>query len=119
MQLFMEGPRDKVVIFLEVDSFWRDYPLELEEFLGKTMGQLMRAELCGTTKALVEAKRPYAKLRINRLDPAALGATIVFFQALTVGVGLQLGVNPFDQPGVELGKKYAREYLGDSGSISS
>ena len=123
MQLFMEGPKDKVFILLEVESFAQDFPLDFpsemlppktlgppEEFRGRQLSELMSAHFYATLKALKRAERPLVHLRIPRLDEESLGALIVFFECMTVMVGISLDINPFDQPGVELGKKYARHW---------
>lgn len=121
MQLFMEGPRDKCLIFLEVESSQHDFSLKTEIELPAfralrehQLSELIKAELYGTIKALQEAKRPICHLAIQRNDEYHLGALILLFEALTVLMGQALNVNPFDQPGVEAGKKYAFEWLSRS-----
>jgi glucose-6-phosphate isomerase len=118
MQLFMEGPRDKTLFLLEVDKFDHDYSLEnnlqLNSF--KTLApfglaQLMKAEFEGTLEALKENQRPVVHLKIPSLDEESLGQLVLFSECLTVLVGKLLGVNPFNQPGVEAGKKYAYAWL--------
>lgn len=118
MQLFMEGPRDKVLMLLEVENFENDFKLssgidlpsfqKLEKF---TLSQLMKAELEGTKKALTERNRPFTCLMLPKLDEFHMGQTIQFFEALTALMGEYFQINAFDQPGVELGKVYAYEYL--------
>lgn len=118
MQLFMEGPRDKVLMLLEVEKFDHDFKLstgislpsfeKLEKF---TLGQLMKAELEGTKKALTERNRPFTCINLPKLDAYHLGQCIQFFEALTALMGEYFNINAFDQPGVELGKVYAYEYL--------
>jgi glucose-6-phosphate isomerase len=51
-------------------------------------------------------------LRIQQFNADTLGQLILFFESLTVAVGITLGVDPFNQPGVEAGKKYAHDWLG-------
>lgn len=118
MQLFMEGPRDKVLLLLEVEKFNHDFKLasgmklpsfeKLEKF---TLSQLMKAELEGTKKALTERNRPFTCINIPVLDAFHLGQCIQFFEALTALMGEYFEIDAFDQPGVELGKVYAYEYL--------
>jgi glucose-6-phosphate isomerase len=71
----------------------------------------MKAELAGTLKALQENKRPTIHLKISKNDEYHLGALILFFESLTVLMGSFLMIDPFDQPGVELGKIYAFNFL--------
>ncbi|HMI40384.1 MAG TPA: glucose-6-phosphate isomerase [Sphingomicrobium sp.] len=56
--------------------------------------------------------RPSSTLLLDRLDPRTLGALIAFYEHRTFSNAVLLGINPFDQFGVELGKQIARA-LGD------
>ena len=118
MQLFMQGPQDKVMLMLECEqahttlSMSSDLKLPgTENLQGFSLHQLMKAEFEGTLQALQTEKRPYAQLSLKSLDAVSLGKLILLFQCLTVSVGIQLGVDPFDQPGVEAGKNFARDWL--------
>ncbi len=118
MQLFMQGPQDKVILMLECETTDSTLSLSSElkltgtEILQNfTLHQLMKAEFEGTLLALKEEKRPYAQLSIDGLSAKSLGKLILLFESLTVSVGLLLGVDPFDQPGVEAGKNFARDWL--------
>ena len=53
--------------------------------------------------------RPSSTILLNRLDPRTLGALIAFYEHRTFVQGILLGINSFDQFGVELGKRLARE----------
>ena len=53
--------------------------------------------------------RPSATILLNRLDARALGALIAFYEHRTFANAVLLGINPFDQFGVELGKDIARQ----------
>jgi glucose-6-phosphate isomerase len=59
--------------------------------------------------------RPSATILLDRLDPRSLGALIAFYEHRTFANAALLGINPFDQFGVELGKEIARD-LGEGGS---
>ncbi|HEY0411606.1 MAG TPA: glucose-6-phosphate isomerase [Allosphingosinicella sp.] len=52
--------------------------------------------------------RPSATLLLDRVDPGTLGALIAFYEHRTFANAVLLGINPFDQFGVELGKAMAR-----------
>ncbi len=118
VQLFMEGPFEKVIIFLEVEHFENDYSLRndftqegLQKLSGFTLAQLLRAELYGTLEALKENQRPYIHIKIKENNEHSMGELILFFESLTALMGCYLEINPFDQPGVEIGKKYAFKFL--------
>lgn len=123
VQLFMEGPKDKVVIFVGVDepgcdvtipSRHADVP-ELAYLGGHSMGELLTHERRATAEALRREGRPNATLRMPRIDAASVGQLIMLFQIATVYAGALYGVDPLDQPGVELGKVLTYGLLGRDG----
>jgi glucose-6-phosphate isomerase len=59
--------------------------------------------------------RPSATVLLNRLDARTLGALIAFYEHRTFANAVLLGINPFDQFGVELGKEIAKKLAGDGG----
>lgn len=120
IQLFMEGPLNKVMIFIDVAKRKNDYDLSndftyesLKKFKGLTLNELLKAEFQGTLKAFSEAKRPYLHLTIDECNEQFIGQLILFFECLTAFVGQLMQVNPFDQPGVEAGKRYAWEWIAE------
>jgi glucose-6-phosphate isomerase len=123
VQLFMEGPRDKVIVFIAVTdpgdpvaipSLHRETP-ELGYLGGHTLAELLDAERRATADALRQAGRPSMTIEVERVDPAALGALFMLFQIATVYAGALYGVDPLDQPGVELGKRLTYGLLGREG----
>lgn len=118
MQLFMEGPSDKVLFVIEVEHFEADYSMkntvDAEGFkllAPFKLSQLMKAEREGTLAALEENKRPVVHMKIPAVKAQYLGQLILFSECLTVLLGKLLEVDPFNQPGVEAGKKYANAWL--------
>jgi glucose-6-phosphate isomerase len=118
MQLFMEGPNDKFMFLIEVENKEHDFKLDnsigkssSEALNGYTLNQLLSAQLHGTLKALRDRNRNVCHIKIDRNDEFNLGRMILFFESLTALMGYHLFVDPFNQPGVELGKKYAYEFL--------
>lgn len=118
MQLFMEGPRNKLIFLIEVLNFKHDFNLNgflsskgLDKLSSFTLSNLMKAELYGTIKALKEQNRPYVHITIDQNNEEHLGALIVYFESLTALMGDYLEIDPFNQPGVEAGKIYAFEFL--------
>ena len=53
--------------------------------------------------------RPSSTILLDRLDPRTLGALIAFYEHRTFANAVLMGINPFDQFGVELGKSLARQ----------
>lgn len=123
MQLFMEGPHDKVVTFVAVDDLGTDVPIpersdlppELAYLPGHTLGALLRAEYDATAAALGRMGRMNCTLRLSSLSPETIGELIMFFQLAAGYAGVWYGVDPFDQPGVELGKQLTFAALGRPG----
>ena len=123
VQLFMEGPFDKVVTFIRVEGpgedvripHRADLPEELAYLQGHTLGELLNAEQDATAAALARMGRMNATLEVPRLDAEVMGELIMFMQIATGFAGVWYGVNPFDQPGVELGKRLTFAAMGRPG----
>lgn len=123
VQLFMEGPYDKAITFVVVDDLGvdlkiparADLPADLSYLPGHTLGELLRAEYDATSAALAQMGRMSCTLRLPDLSPASLGEAIMFLQLATGYAGVWYGVDPFDQPGVELGKKLTFAAMGRPG----
>jgi glucose-6-phosphate isomerase len=123
VQLFMEGPYDKVVTFMVVDDLGIDLPIPARDQLpadlaylsGHTLGGLLQAENSATAAALARMGRMNCTLHLPRLDARSVGEAIMFFQVATGYAGVWYGVNPFDQPGVELGKRLTYGAMGRPG----
>ncbi len=114
IQLYMEGPRDKVITFLNVRKGCPELQLDFEgHFLGdKSIGKIFQAESTATIKALTEVGRPNMSFEIPEIDAYNVGELIYQLEMACCITGYMFGVNPFDQPGVELGKKLTHEILG-------
>lgn len=123
VQLYVEGPHDKVVTFLRVEGHDDDITIprafENEESLsylaGHTLGALLNMEQRATELALADAGRLASVLTIERLEEAALGQLFHLFEVQTLVAGGLFGINPLDQPGVEAGKEMTRAMAGRSG----
>ncbi|KPF73643.1 glucose-6-phosphate isomerase, partial [alpha proteobacterium AAP81b] len=81
---------------------------------GRTFGEALA--LSGGDAALAHAKtfpgnRPSATILLDRLDPFTLGALLAFYEHRTFAGAVLMGINPFDQWGVELGKEMATAIL--------
>jgi glucose-6-phosphate isomerase len=127
VQLFMEGPFDKVITFAVVDQLDDEVripapaadapalPQDLAYLPGHTLGELLRAEYEATASALAQMGRMSCTLRLPDLSAATLGEAIMFYQIATGYAGAWYGIDPFDQPGVELGKKLTYGAMGRPG----
>ena len=124
IQLYTSGPDDKLYTILTVEQDKRDIALpaapekalkKLSYLYGKSMDKLRNFEAEATAAALHKVGRPVAMLSIPALDARRLGALIHFYEYVTAMTGWLLDVNPFDQPGVEQGKKYTYGLMGREG----
>lgn len=123
VQLYVEGPNDKVFSFLEVENFQHNEPLhnhfpiiqEFDYLQGKTLGELLNAEKRATELALTKNQRPNLSIKFNRVSPENVGAFFHLISAATAFAGGLLNINAFDQPGVEEGKIATYALMGRRG----
>ncbi|MCB9840748.1 MAG: glucose-6-phosphate isomerase [Phycisphaeraceae bacterium] len=127
VQLYREGPNDKVFGLMEVGDFttgaWgRDVAIptglgvEATAYLeGRTLGALLSAEKRATEYALVESLRPNFTIRWPRIDARTVGEFVMLWQVATAYAGLMLNVDAYDQPAVETGKRATFGLMGRAG----
>ncbi|HET6204314.1 MAG TPA: glucose-6-phosphate isomerase [Planctomycetota bacterium] len=123
-QLYVEGPKDKAFTMIGAERFARDLPIpprwgDLAEFAylgGKTFAQLFEAERAGTEFALLEARRPTCRITFPSVSPEAIGEYVHLMEVAVVLLCRFLGVDPFNQPGVESAKDATRALLGREGT---
>ena len=116
VQLFREGPDDKVYQFIKVKQIKWDLELPKRTLVfdyisGKKVSEMFEALYEGTRDALVQTGRPIVELELDRYSAFNLGYLFMLYMLTTVAAAQILGVNPFGQPGVELGKRLAKEKL--------
>lgn len=126
LQLYLEGPKDKLVTLLSVENLGKDVAIPAvvagpkkkaaTAFLGgHKLGELFKAERDATKAALCRNGVPVLDVRIPAVNAHSMGELIFFFEVATVFAGELLGVNPMDQPAVEVGKRYANALMGRPG----
>ena len=128
VQLFMEGPFDKVITFVVVDDLGDDVPIPPPPTSGRAAAGRPRLP-AGPHPRRAAARRVRGHLGgagadgAHELHPPAAGAErrhasarlIMFFQLATGYAGVWYGIDPFDQPGVELGKQLTYAAMGRPG----
>lgn len=121
LQLYLDGPNDKVVTFVTVKRFETEVELPggfdygalgLEFLRGKQYADLIRAQVEGTRAALCLKQRPNATVTVDALGERELGALFMFFELQTAYAAEYLDVNAYDQPAIEIHKRATREALG-------
>jgi len=88
---------------------------ELNYLAGKRMGFVNEKAELATTLAHVDGGVPNLRVLIPELNETNLGELIYFFEIACGLSGYLLGINPFDQPGVEAYKKNMFALLGKPG----
>ncbi len=125
VQLYREGPNDKVFMFLEVEEFDTDITIptsadgkgiEAIEYLeGQSLATLLSAEKRATEYALLDSVRPNMTIQFPKVDAHHIGEFIALWQIATSYAGLMLNIDPYDQPAVETGKKATFGLMGREG----
>jgi glucose-6-phosphate isomerase len=119
LQLFMDGPREHLITLVCAPTAGEGPRLStdladaagLDYLGGRTVGDLVGAQAVAVPEALSRAGRPVRIFELARLDEANLGALMMHLMLETILAGRLLGVDPFDQPAVELAKVITREHV--------
>jgi glucose-6-phosphate isomerase len=118
-QLFLAGPRDKLVTVVTVDTAGEgpviDSALAAQAgepgFGNKSVGDLVAAQSRAMIETFVGNGVPVRTIALDALDEKHLGELLMHFMLETIIAGRLLGVDPFDQPAVEQAKVLAKKYL--------
>jgi len=121
LQLFRDGPGNALFTLMAVDTKGkglaapkaRANALGLKYLAGRKMGDLVDAEARATAQTLFKNGRPVRQIHLAKVDEFHMGALMMHFMLETILMGKLMGVDPFDQPGVEEGKVLARKYLAE------
>ena len=123
LQLYMEGPYDKVITFLTVGKFRKTVRIPrgfkdidgISYLGGHTLNDLMQAENQATEFALTQARRIHTAMRLPEINPFTVGQLLFLIEVQTLYAGGLLEINPLDQPGVEAGKELTYGMMGRKG----
>jgi glucose-6-phosphate isomerase len=124
LQLYLDGPADKVLTLVMLDQAKRGERVaaeaaaadsDLAYLAGRSMGDLLEAEQIATAESLMQRGRPTRVIRLATLDEEHMGALFMHFLLETLMAADLLGISPFGQPAVEHGKVLARSHLGAMG----
>jgi len=125
VQLYREGPNDKVFTLIEVENHGKKVKIpaqpksapELAYLAKKDMGELLNAEKKATEYALCASNRPCLTVLFPKVEAFTVGQFILLFEATTSFAGALFGINTYDQPAVELGKQATFALMGKSGEF--
>lgn len=126
LQLYVEGPNDKLITTIGIGESRHDAPIprpempelveeHLDHIPGHTLGELLTIERTATELVLSAAQRPLLVVEVPWLNADALGQLFYLYEWATIAAGMLYHVNPFDQPGVEEGKKLTHAAMGKKG----
>ncbi|TFG49936.1 MAG: hypothetical protein E4H40_02120 [Candidatus Brocadiia bacterium] len=120
VQLYREGPNDKLFTFMEVKNFKRDITIgpapesapELGYLANARMSTLLNSEKKATEYALIQDQRPCMTVLFEKVDAYSAGQFIYLYEVTTSIAGSLFGINAYDQPAVELGKEATFALMG-------
>jgi glucose-6-phosphate isomerase len=121
LQLYTEGPFDKMVTFLLMENHGAtlSIPSKVEKeyayLSGHTLGELLNIEAQATQLVLTKAGRSSMSLIVPEVNPFTIGQLLFLFEVQTVFTAGLYYINPLDQPGVESGKNYIQGIMGRRG----
>lgn len=121
LQLYMDGPKDKLFTLALLDSSGKGESIEFEHnadprlsyLKGKTLGDLMVAEQRATISSLVQRGCPVRYFMMKDVNEEVLGGLLMHFAIEIMFSAKLMGINAFDQPAVEDSKKFAMQYLAE------
>ena len=112
-QYIQEGRRNLFETVISIENSASDITINKDEdnldglnyLAGKSLDYVNKKAMEGTIKAHVSGDVPNIVINIEKLDEENIGELIYFFEKACAMSGMILGVNPFNQPGVEEYKK--------------
>jgi glucose-6-phosphate isomerase len=123
VQLYREGPNDKIIQFLEVERFGSKVTIPssmkqvetLGYLAGSNFQSLINAEKLATEYALAESQRPTTTVMFPQINPQTIGQFLYLYEVAVSYMGELLEINTYDQPAVQLGKDATYALMGKKG----
>ncbi len=122
LQLLNEGPNNKVVTFIRVQEFNTQLSIpKIFEYTGigylggKTVNDLLRAEMYSTRVSLADNNRPSLTLTMDKIDEYNVAQLLYMLEVQTAIAGELYNINAYNQPGVEQVKNYMYALMGRAG----
>lgn len=125
LQLFLDGPKDKFFSFITANHQLGD-KIVVPDYLANDLSYLSERKLSDVINANQEAtigtvikkNIPIRRFHFEKIDEGALGEMMMYYILETIFFAKTLGINPFDQPAVEKGKKIARKILSNTNKVN-
>ncbi|QCD44574.1 glucose-6-phosphate isomerase [Campylobacter mucosalis] len=120
LQLIMDGVKDKSVTFIKIKEPGIDVKIpdmsinglsECDFVRGLSLSKLINLQCDATKMALVQEGISVDTITLDKIDEWHVGWLIFYYELLTSATGIMLGINTYDQPGVEIGKRILKTML--------
>jgi glucose-6-phosphate isomerase len=123
LQLLLEGPFDKFIILMAPQKYRKAIEVAGTSFKdarinylqNRDYSSLIQSEYVATKTALKKNNRPNLSIEFEEINEFDLGKIIYMLEYGIIALGEMMNINPIDQPGVELGKKYTYGIMGRKG----
>lgn len=123
VQLYTEGPFDKIIAFVDVENFNTQLtiptaPIDVMDatyLQGQTVNKLIASEMRATEYAVTKSGKMNMRITLSKMDAHEIGAMFFLLEMATAAAGEFLEINAFDQPGVEEGKIATFALMGREG----
>jgi glucose-6-phosphate isomerase len=123
VQLYREGPNDKLITFLEVERFNQKVAIPqafkeiktLDYLPGANFQTLINSEKLATEYALLESQRPTMTVTFPQISAQTLGQFFYLYEVAVSYMGALFDINAYDQPAVQLGKDATYALMGKDG----
>lgn len=121
LQLIVEGKRDKSVTVIKIEDFQKELEIphntlkhleSLDLLNGYKFSEIINMQADSIIESLASLENiPLDVITIPQINAHAIGELIYYYELLTALVGKLLGINTYDQPGVEMGKIILKQKL--------
>lgn len=112
LQLYNEGPNDKLIIFIEVKNLGPEVKIPSNGSIKNlSFNKLIQIEKSATEASLTKNNRPNITIKVDQINEETLGELFMFFEGSVAFLGEFYNVNAFDQPGVEYAKQLINKHL--------
>lgn len=120
LQLIMDGIKDKTITFIKIldHSSNTQIPDIKLEFLQEcnfvnshSLQNILNTQCDASLKAIIAEGLSVDLLEVDKIDEWHIGYLLYYFELLTSATGIMLGINTYNQPGVEVGKRILKKML--------
>lgn len=120
LQLIMDGVKDKTVTFIKVLNHDQninianikfDFLQDCDFVNSYSLQDVLNTQCEASLKAIIAEGISVDLIEVDKIDEWHIGYLLYYFELLTSATGIMLGINTYDQPGVEVGKRILKKML--------